>query len=359
MNINDIESQGFVIKSGTIANEEVYLISPPHMGITWTNDNLIYRSSIWNKEGKPVSLGWKKFANFGEKPDLFVPPSDLKNTQLLDKLDGSCLIISKYKGELITRTRGTFNARTLDNGKEIDLLVKKYPNIFDNEFLNSEQYSIICEWLSPINVIVIKYGDEPDLVLTGIINHNDYSYMTQSALDICAKKWSIKRPDYYSFNDINSMMEGVKNLKGKEGLCLYYNNGQNILKVKSAEYLMLHSFKSNCTYDSLIDMYLEWDMPSYNDFYNRILSMFDYECANMARSIVSHICDTKKEIDKIVEHMKLFVEPLKSVPRKDAALKILSSYGQGGRSGIVFTLLDNKPIGKDNWKKLIFQSLNI
>ena len=61
---------------------------------------------------------------------------------------------------------------------------------------------------------------------------------------------------------------------------------------------------------------------SYNDFYNNIMSVFDYECAKMAMPLCSKISDAMKEVNKIIEHMKMFVVGLAGKSRKEAAGEI-------------------------------------
>jgi hypothetical protein len=55
--------------------------------------------------------------------------------------------------------------------------------------------------------------------------------------------------------------------------------------------------------------------------------------------------------------MKSFVEPLKKLPRKDAALKIISAYGETNRKSFCFNLLDSREIDSEGIKKLMFQVL--
>jgi len=348
----------FVIRPGTIAGEPINLVFPKNIGVDWTKDNLIFRSSIWHTNtNQLISAGFKKFVNWGEKPILFTLPKDIKNAKAIAKIDGSCLIISKYKGELITRTRGTIDARQMDNGYEIDYLKELYPKLFSNELLDSEECSILVEWVSPKNVIVLNYGDDPDVYLTGIILHKDYSYFTQDELDNFATIWGIKRPHIHNFYSIPEMLESIKNLKGQEGICLYYNNDQNILKIKSADYLLKHAFKSELNIPNLLEIYLEWDMPDYQEFLNRLEKEFDFECMTISIPLVSKILDAKKDVFNITDHMKTFTDTLKELSRKDAAAQIISSYGKTNRSGYVFKILDNKPLIVDDYKKLFLQIL--
>lgn len=354
--ITRLTEEGFVVREGTIAGDKVVLIYPPHMGIRWNKDNIIYRSSVWTyPEKKPVSLSFKKFGNWGEKPDLFIVPDTLKNTVAVEKIDGALLIISKFKGELITRTRGTFDAHTLANGMEIDELVRKYPKLFNNDLLNSEQYSILCEWTSPTNKIVLDYGSEPKLFLLGIIKHENYSYLEQDRVDTYSEFWDVPRPTTYEFNDIPTMLNSIKELKGKEGVCIFHDVDQNIIKVKSTDYLTKHAFKNDVNLETIIDMFLDYGKPDFNTFMQKLQSNFDYECSRMAESLVSKVIDASKQVNKIISHMQTFVTPLRSVPRKQAAEQILSSYGKTNRANFVFKLLDNKPLADQDYKKLLFQ----
>src|ERR1035437_1432235 len=170
MNIDVLKEQGFTIKPCTISGEECVLIVGNSFGINWTRENLIYRSSIWAiKDNRPISLSFRKFFNWGEKSALIPEPAMIKQTALLSKIDGSAFIISKFKKEIITRTRGTISIEDSDfiNKDEAENFKQQYPKIFSNDLINSEDYSIICEWYSPNNVIVLNYGDQPKLFLTG------------------------------------------------------------------------------------------------------------------------------------------------------------------------------------------------
>lgn len=358
----ELLKRGFVVRDCIIANTDCVLIYPSKentFSINWDHNIIQYRSSIWTKLDKQlVSPSFKKFVNWGEKSDIFPLPETLNNAKIITKIDGSCLICSKYKGQLITRTRGTIDANTLDNGFEIELLKEIYPKAFDNTYINSEQYTLIYEWVSPINKIVIDYGAEPDLYLTGCIKHEDYSIFTQDKLDEISLKLEIKRPEVFNFKTIDDMLNTIKNIKGKEGIVLYYGkNEQNMLKVKGEEYITKHAFKSHCTIESIIDLFLSNNKPNYNEFIKQLTTDFDWECCQMAQGHVSKVCEAYKEVQKFLDYANEFVKPLRSLSRKDAALTIMKAYGNTSRSGFVFSALDNKTLTNENYKKLLFQIL--
>lgn len=96
-------------------------------------------------------------------------------------------------------------------------------------------------------------------------------------------------------------------------------------------------------------------MPTYQEFQTKLVEHFDWECANMVLGFTSTICDGFKEVNKIVSSMKEYVEPLKTVSRKEAAQKILGSFANTNRGSYCFQLLDGKILDKDCLKKLLYQ----
>jgi hypothetical protein len=252
------------------------------------------------------------------------------------------------------------DATKQDNGYEVEYLLNKYPKL--KEFLENgpetKAFSMIFEWLTPTNVIVINYGDEPDMVLTGIVLHDTYRLATQAYLDIEAICLEVNRPQSYSFDSMEQMQEAVSRFKGVEGLCLYYNEGQNILKCKGDWYLNAHRFKSDiASLEKIVDLWFSMDRPSYQSFIEFITNTYDFELAQQCRGNVSRICESWKEVLEIENAMKQKVETLRGMSRKDQATIVLQAYGQTNRASFVFQLLDSKQWNNDAYKKLLYQCL--
>ena len=364
IDIDKVDRTQFMVHHFHSLNGEiVHLIQPQHIGTKWTQDNKHMRSVVVNYEGEVISASFPKFTNWGENTEHFPVPNSLKNTTVVEKLDGSTLIVSKYNGQYILRTRGTVDASTMANGFELELfkekilfpLAKNIGNIGE-----TWEFSILFEWVSPINKIVLNYGDEPDWYLVGMICHDDYELHSQPDLDDFAKRHNLKRPATYTFTDVNDLLQNVDQWKGKEGVCVYSKNDQSIHKVKGAWYLALHHMKSELSnIEKVMDVWLEQGMPDYNTFYNYIVTTFDFELAEQIKGMISRIVDGKKEVNKIVDGMNNFVNNrLHSLPtRKEQAEQVLSSYSVTNRSAMVFKILDNRPLGKEEYKKLLFQVL--
>jgi hypothetical protein len=359
IDIQKVDLTQFMVHEHSLNGEIVHLIQPQHIGTKWRQDNKHMRSVVVNYAGEVISASFPKFTNWGENPDHFPVPNSLKNATIVEKLDGSTLIVSKYNGQYILRTRGTVDASKLANGFELELFKSTILNkLQDNN--DTWDYSIIWEWLSPINKIVLSYGDEPMWKLIGFINHINYSLAQQDMLDAMAKKYDLLRPEIYTFTDISDMLQIVDKWQNKEGVCLYSKNDQVIHKIKASKYLLLHHLKSELSsLEKVLDVWLEQGMPDYRTFYNYIFTTFDFELAEQIKGTISRICDAKKEVDLIVSGMNDFVNNrLKTLPtRKLQAEQVISAYGNTNRASFLFKILDNRPLGKEEYKKLLFQVL--
>mgnify|MGYP003704137999 FL=1 len=359
IDISAIDRTQFMVHDHFVGGELVHLIQPQHFGTQWRKDNKHLRSVVVNHEGEVISAGFPKFTNWGENPEHFPVPTSLNNCNVVEKLDGSLLIVSKYKGNYILRTRGTVDAYTLSNGYELDIFKEKILSKLHND-VDTWNYSVLFEWVSPVNKIVLNYGEEPDWHLVGFVNHINYSMAQQDLLDAMAKKYDLNRPTTYSFPSVEQLLKDVELWKNKEGVCVYSHNDQNIHKVKGAWYLALHHMKSELSnIEKVLDVWLEQGMPDYQTFYNYISTTFDFELAEQCRGMISNICDAKKEVDKIVWGMNLFVNTrLNFLPtRKQQAELTIASYGDTNRAAFIFKLLDGKSLSNEEYKKLMFQVL--
>ena len=112
---------------------------------------------------------------------------------------------------------------------------------------------------------------------------------------------------------------------------------------------------SNIEY--LVDVFLSWGMPEYQDFEKRLIETFDFELFTQIRGDVSRICDAKKNADETLFHMYGLAKSLRCIDRKTAALNVITKYGQTAKKGIMFNIIDNKVLDNKAWKTLIMQGL--
>jgi RNA ligase len=188
-----------------------------------TNTGLAYTNPI------------KKFHNIEELPTLGI---ELPNEpyEILDKVDGSCIEVFRYDGELVVCTLGSFQS---DQAKIAEILLDtKYK---DNQDLIIAGDTWIFELLVPENRIVLNYGDERKLVLLAIRDDdNDYAYYSLGYV------W----PDVVE--KIDKTIEEIllekkrEDFTNKEGFVIKFESGFRV-KVKYEEYFRLHRIITGCT----------------------------------------------------------------------------------------------------------------
>lgn len=303
------EPEKFLFKDCTIGGTDCVLITPANSIMPiWNAENSVYRSSIWRKDnGELASAGYRKFVNYGEQKKF--EPVDALNTDFtaIEKIDGSCLICSKYNGEYIFRTRGTTTLKVFENSAEIDVLVEKYniKQLIDDLTEKYGAVSLLFEWVTPSNIICIRYS-EPDLYLTGIVKHKDYSYFQQDTLDEIASEYNLIRPRRYTFDGITSLTDLAADIYdtfvAKEGIVCYFEDGQVLKKMKSNWYLFLHRARTTLSSNKhIIEWMFENGILSYDAFFNpvydregvygKFAELYDWEIIDYIEVTVDRILD--------------------------------------------------------------------
>ena len=371
IDLTQIDAEQFMVHPHIVDGQMIHLIQPQHIGCKWTQANKHLRSSVWDNDGNLISAGLPKFTNWGENPEHFPVPTSLKNTNVVEKIDGSLLIVSKWRGRHILRTRGTVDAHKLDNGHELTLFEQNILPLLESNFDcpipgGNTGISFLFEWVSPVQRIILNYGDSPDWYLVGIVLHDTYQLMSQKFLDEFAASKGIKRPASYTFPDVPSLMAAVEQWKGKEGVVIYSDHDQMPHKAKGFWYLALHRMKEAlASFDKVVDVWSEQGEPSYTDFEAFITNQFDYELWQQVRGEASRICDAAKDVQQIVNGMQKYVDgtllpigdPKDKKVRGQQARQVVASYGITNRANFVFKLLDGKPLEADDRKKLLYQVL--
>lgn len=361
INLEEVDKINFRVDEHVLNGETIYLIQPIYIGSKWQKNNLHFRSSVWNSQGELISAGFKKFFNWSEQPNISPIPTSLKKCQCVEKIDGSLLIVSKYKGNYIFRTRGTTDASGLKNGEELKIFKDKYLSKC-SKFMGSDDTwmsSLLFEWTSPIQKIVLNYGSVPYWHLVGQVYHDDYALATQAALDQIGRFIECIRPNVYKFEASEELIRDVDGWKDREGVVVYSEDGQTLHKVKSAWYLVRHHMKSELSsLDKVVDFWVNSERPDYQELKDAIIK-FDVELwAEPTLGFASRISDAWKEVQKIEEGMNRFVGGLMGLcNRKLQAEQIISSYGNTNRAVFCFKILDGKKLGSEDYKKLLYQVL--
>ena len=268
------------------------------------------------------------------------------------------LIISKYKGELIVRTRGTVDARSMPNGHEIDKLIAKYPKVFDNEVLD-DGHSILVEWTTPTNIIVLREHNTPTLTLVGIISNRDAVYCEQDILNGIAEEWDIDRPQRYQYNTIEECILDVDAWRGKEGVVLYSPDGQTLKKIKASEYCELHKI---CTgiknVKQVMDLFLASPKFTTSEaFYKYVETTLDYEIAEKIKGDIENVVAAYKTFVDKFNRLTDVVNDLSHCDSRKEQAMVITSWYQDWRKSCAFLMLDNREIPDKMLSDAVHQEL--
>lgn len=361
LNALPLEEDGFNSYPIEFCGIESYLIVPD-ISAKWGRHNLHFRSLIVRgSDFEVLSSGFPKFFNAGEKPDAYPDPEKHKDWIINAKIDGSLLIADYVNGQFSMRTRGTASYITQHNAADFEQLLIKYPRVAQH-MKDNQDLSFLFEIVTPNNWIVIPYP-EIDFTFLGAVDKEDFSLLPFYEFQQMGWSMEVPMPEIYTFKkDLAEIATNVKEWIGREGIVLSYNNFQNRVKIKSDDYLLRHKLKSELNSEQrFVELYVHEGMPDYQEFFNIIQKIVDFETATAFRGRISKVIDAGKEVKRIIEGMNNFVAGIRNFEsRKDQAQAIIRSYGEGnGRSGMVFATLDSKPLTKDQIQKLFWQCLKV
>lgn len=352
-----LKNEEFLKKEFIIHGQECVLITPREIGVSWDTENKFFRSVLIKKSDKSVvSMGFGKFMNFWEKPE-FDPWDNSWEFEARHKVDGSLILISKFMGELLVRTRGTVSVFSHETGEEFNDLIKKYPSLFDNDYINSEQYTILCEHVTPNRIIVVRESTEPELILLGIIQNKSARLEHQHNCDVVAESWGIKRPKRYFYSSVQECLDDVKAWQDKEGVVLYHEESGTMKKIKADLYLSRHRLRSHISsISNLVDFYMTTSRSAdYNEFFKIVEQSLDFELATQAAKDILKVTEAHLKIKIDTWTVQGYVSALKELPRKEAAAKIIAKYTDW-RKSYAFMALDNKPMPDKMLAELILQT---
>lgn len=227
-------------------------------------DNLLlvkYNKSIWNFgynnltnicRGKVldintreiVSYPFDKFFNLGECEETdYSKIEDLlsraKYISVMDKMDGSTIIITKTKDDLIINTNGGFDNIQVNLAKK--LLVDKYKESLDKMEMG---FTYIFELIHPQDSKVVNYNGAKKLVLLAVRELKDKRLLRYEECVEVAKKLNMDVVECFEFTNLNEFINISKTVKGsnREGWVIRaITDKEDIMfKLKIDEYCILH-----------------------------------------------------------------------------------------------------------------------
>lgn len=367
IDLSKIDNERFHINSRSIPSLGDFVLIVPHKAMwEWNENELHLRSLMCRPDGEVVSAGFPKFFNFGERPD-----NDQRvelglaqhRTRFTEKVDGSLIIRSVFDGNVHFRTRGC-EVIASDMREEVEKTIRdKYWKLLDPEFFPDSKQSMLLEFVSPKNQIVVRY-DEPKMVYLGLSQ-----FASQNLRVVLAPEHPHEpgMPEVVSmFNvtfdetKLKAVSDGVINLKDQEGTVTWTtttdeSGAQQVIltKFKSAWYLRLHALRSQATPRYLKEFCYFNKVNSLEELKEAFYKEgFDWEIVSYIEPMFTEIEDRNNAIETVAAGVDTMLsrDGVLDLPtRKDKALaskKIADNLRAAG-FGEWFGYIMSRSLGED------------
>jgi hypothetical protein len=340
------EARGF----RCLEREGLTLIAPKKAGkmmrSDWPLEDRPYRSMIVRSDsGEVVSVGLPKFFNYGEDPDettaLHQALASEQSVWFGEKMDGSLAIRSVIDGEVVFRTRATFDGG--EHGVAMRrVAAAKYPVLLDPHFAADQ--SLHFEFVSPNFRVVIRYPED-DLILVGATSHHDLRLAELNELRMLADNHGLQLVPVVELpKDPDELLAVIYDWEGKEGVVARCNQGQTLVKMKAADYLARHRLRFSLTTRAVREICLQRNVTSITDFEAYLTEQgADWELVEDARPLIERFISGRHQARAEFAALEAEVgaKTIEFPDRKDFAVNYATKLA-GARSGAAFALLSGQ-----------------
>ncbi len=294
------------------------LVIPLKDNYRWEDDELHLRSLVLDARGFVVSAGFPKFFNYGERPDHDRSLAEAMNRGAVsfpEKLDGSLLVADRIDGHARLRTRGR---RVLGEfAAEVEALVAlRYPRL--TEFLRRDplldEHSLLFEFVSPARAVVLRY-EEPRMYLLGAVSKRTLQPTWQHAmLNHVAVSTGIAGAVVHPLPaDLDEALAHVRSWKGVEGVVARFHTADGtprLLKIKTADYLRLHAYRTRLGGTRSLKIAWLLDMRDASEIFPHLARHgLDWEASEFARAEVEPYLDRRREALARFEEIRAITAP--------------------------------------------------
>lgn len=316
------------------ANGETLIYARPTT--EWTDwQHRWLRSLHLRADGSVISVGWPKFLDMGQglgeyRTEVHHLRENIHDLIATTKIDGSLLIRFVRDGKVCFRTRGSLQVG-VKNADEIDEFVRKYPRLMDPVFCVNK--SVLFEWVSPANRIVIKYP-APNITLIGAVSFAQnapwweakFRLLTINELSLLAESLGVPLVEWYRLEeprDVDALLSKLSDNQEMEGFVLRF--GQKLSRVKTDWYKLLHYVRSNLATKSILELWFDKDKPDKAIFEEMFKDQFGIDMLVDAKQALEDLYAGIRSTNEYLSRISDFVEVNRNMTDKDFAFLVKDS----------------------------------
>lgn len=302
----------------------------------WDKITAQCRGLILDEEGYVVGRPMEKFFNYDELEGLGISLPE-GTPKIYTKLDGSLIIVTRYKDELIVATRGSFVSDQAKLARELliqDDDLRKIVMSVDNQF------TFLFELTGPDNRIVVTYPENKLTLLAVITNWNGKEHNLKAYKIIGVKNIVEEYEAKWNENTIKYLQS--LNLNNEEGFVLKWDNNFRT-KIKFSSYVRLHRLITGLNEKTI------WEWMKDSKCVDEIVKNVPEEFREWVESITYKFWEA---FNRINLRCCIFFRDnkLAYITRKEAALLIMKEAFE--YPSVLFSMIDND---KEKWEKAIWK----
>lgn len=240
--------EDFIVKKHP--TNDLYIVKYRHSGIDWENPySRDARGLVLDKNSNIVSRPYPKFFNYQELKNRESLSEGVRKLSdwddgkyyVYEKLDGSLAVVSSYRGKLIYSSTGSIYGEFPD---KFEKWFKKNLNKRQMQELKklSKNYTLMFEYVSPDNRIVVPYNKE-EMIFHGMIETKSGKEIIKPAiLNSIAKTLDLSVATKFDLSLDRILKLQKQSMDGNifEGFVVKFETGKS-LKIKLDEYVELHT----------------------------------------------------------------------------------------------------------------------
>lgn len=319
--------EGFEQREGTYGGRPAVLTIPRRDKFTWAPEERHLRSVVHDaRTGEVLSRGFPKFHNFGE-----VPEEDAETERafaegrvvLREKLDGSLIIRDVVDGRVCWRTRGALGLGEFEG--RVMALVEAGPNDLRTGILRNPLQgageSQLFEYTGPANRIVVRYPVE-SLTYLGAVSHRPRPE-PGGYWGCVSQSHSVRTFSPAPMAEVAARVaSGEMSAEGIVVTC-WRGEAVKLVKMKSAEYIRMHSLMTECTRAKVFDL-LERECGDGRGGIRETLERagFDWEAMQDAREWANEYAARDLAVTKARNRIADALRGLVTADRKTVALEM-------------------------------------
>lgn len=300
----------------------------------WNACTLNCRGLVVHTEtGEIVGRGFPKFFNMEDPDDVhfYGPINWSEQHVVLEKMDGVWFGVTRFAGQLVTWTRGSFTSWQSDIGRQMlaDIDLRGFDELLD-------ETTVCFEIIHPETKIVVDYRGRKELTFLDIIEKDG---TTIPFIQVQRLARYLRTPSARVFAQVRSIPDG------EEGFVVRFDSGRRT-KVKGDWYKQRHAFLMHLSSRRIWQHLVAGTL-------NEVIDACPDEFMPWVKQEVETL--TKEHVDTLMRAHHGLEVVLKNLPeertRKDIAL---AWQAHGGNnyvpSGLFFGLLDGRDVTSYVWE---------